>query len=360
MTELLANKNGCFGCGACAAACPAEAIRMEPDAEGFSYPVVDPALCTQCGGCTAVCPIGKSVPGLPGDAYALRCTDLQLLKDSSSGGAFSLLAEQVLLQGGLVCGAVFGEDFRVCHVLSRDIGPMRKSKYVQSDLSGCYTAIRQALEQGKQVLFTGTPCQCDALRRFFDPQPEGLILVALLCRGVQSPGLWSDYVNFLSKNGPLQQYCFRDKRVKNDGHTVSYTVGGQQTASTMGQDPFSRLYMKCITLRPSCYRCPYTRWELPFDLTVGDFWGVEKTYPQLADGMGTSLVIVRSQKGRQLLESIRPHALVLECTREAAQQPALQEPAKETLLRKLLFRDVSRKDDSGHCDIPLILKKYGG
>jgi len=128
----------------------------------------------------------------------------------------------------------------------------------------------------------------------------------------------------------------------------------------MDKEPLSRLYMKCLTLRPSCYQCPYTRWELPFDLTIGDFWGVEKAYPELADGMGTSLVIARTEAGKALLERTRPYAMVLESSREAADQPALQEPAKETLLRKLLFRDFARKGPEGCCDISLILKKYGG
>lgn len=357
---LFDKRSACFGCGACAQVCSVGAIQMEFDAEGFSYPVINTDLCTRCGSCIAVCPEKHPSQGLPGQAYALRCRDLGLLQQSSSGGAFSLLANQVLDRGGLVCGAAFDESFRVCHILSRDIGPMRKAKYVQSDISGCYTSIRQALDQGKQVLFTGTPCQCDGIRRFFDPQPQGLILVALVCRGVQSPGLWAEYVCSLSQEGALEAYCFRDKRVKNDGHTVAYTAAGKETAVPMGKDPFSRLYMKCITLRPSCYRCPYTRWELPFDLTIGDFWGIEKVYPELADGMGTSLVIARTDAGRELLEGCREHALVLESSREAAEQIALTAPAQETILRKLLFRDFAQKDAEGHCSIPLILKKYSG
>ena len=360
MIPLFENKPSCFGCSACREVCPVGAIRMEPDAEGFLYPVADPEQCVGCGRCADICPGKKPVTGYDGQAYAVRCKDTQLLKDSTSGGAFSLLAEPVLEEGGLVCGAVFAEDFRVRHVLSREIGPMRKSKYVQSDLQDSYGQIRQALAQGKQVLFTGTPCQCDAMRSLFGEQTEGLILAALVCRGVQSPGLWKDYVNFLSRDGKLQQYCFRDKQTRNDGHTVSYTVDGNRSTVSMEKDAFSRLYMKTITLRPSCYRCPYTRWDLPFDLTIGDFWGIEKAHPQLADGMGTSLVIVRTPKGRQLLEKVGDRGLILECSRDAALQPSLKEPPKETILRKLLFRDFSGKDASGSSNIPLILKKYGG
>ena len=360
MTQLIENKAACFGCAACQAICPQKAISMVWDAEGFPYPQIQQDRCVDCGKCLAVCP-GKQPPkGPAGRVYALRCKDQKLLQASSSGGAFSVLAEAVLQEGGLICGAVYDADFKVCHILSEEIGAMRKSKYIQSDVSAVYEPISAALKAGRRVLFTGTPCQCDGLRRFFGEEAEGLILAALICRGVQSPGLWKDYTAYLAGDGKLEAYCSRDKRVKNDGHTVAYRVNGEETAVSMGNDPFSRLYMKCLTLRPSCYQCPYTSRELPFDLTIGDFWGVEKVFPQLADGMGTSLVIARTEVGQALLEKVQSSAELLECKAEEAAQPALQAPAKETLLRKLLYRDYAKKDEQGRCDIPLILKKYGG
>lgn len=360
MMQPFEHKASCFGCGACQAVCPTDAITMTADPEGFAYPVVNPEKCSACGSCAAACPARHPFRGTAGDAYAVRCNDMELLKNSSSGGAFSLIAQQVLHGGGLVCGAVFDGAFHVHHVLSDDIAPMRKAKYVQSDLRGTYHAISETLANGKQVLFSGTPCQCDGVLHYFGRQPEGLILAALICRGVQSPGLWADYVAHIAQGGQLEAYCFRDKRSRNGGHTVAFTVDGSEQALPMDQDPFNRLYLKCLTLRPSCYQCPYTRWELPFDLTIGDFWGIEQTHPELADGLGTSLVIARTEAGHGLLEAIKDHAQVLETTREAADQPALKAPAKESILRKLLFRDYARKDADGHCDMSLILKKYGG
>ncbi len=360
MMQLFDQKASCFGCAACYAVCPAGAIAMVADGEGFSYPVIDPEKCAECGACVAVCPAKHPGAGSEGTPFAVRCNDPELLQKSSSGGAFSLLAQEVLEKGGLVCGAVFDEAFCVRHTLSDNFAPMRKAKYVQSDLQGIYDQIAKALEEGTQVLFTGTPCQCDGILHYFGEQPAGLMIAALVCRGVQSPGLWKDYVAHIAKDGHLEAYCFRDKRSRNGGHTVAYTANGMEQALPMDKDPFSRLYLKCLTLRPSCYQCPYTRWELPFDLTIGNFWGIEKVFPELADGMGTSLVIARTDAGKAMLEGIKPHALVLESSREAADQTALNAPAKDSILRKLLFRDFGRKDSQGHCDIPLILKKYGG
>ena len=357
--ELFDRKESCFGCGACAAVCPRGAVEMRADEEGFPYPYVDGSLCSGCGSCGAVCPAKAPMPGREGRAFAVRCGDPELLLRSSSGGAFSLLAGAVLREGGLVCGARFDGDFRVVHELGTDIGPMRKSKYVQSDASGCFGPVRDALDGGRAVLFSGTPCQCHAMRLFAGDRP-GLILVSLICRGVMSPGLWADYAAWLAGGGRLEAFDFRDKRGRNDGHIVSFTVDGRETASKMDRDPIGRLYMRCLGLRPSCHSCPYSRPDTDFDFTIGDFWGVGKSFPELDDGMGVSLVIARSGRAAELMELLGDSACVVPCDMEQAMQPALAGPVKPTVLRKLLMRDFARKGPDGRCDMGLILKKYAG
>lgn len=357
--ELFAEPKKCFGCGSCAAACPQGAITMRQDREGFEYPSVGSNLCTECGVCRAVCPAHVQLTRREGRFFALRCRDAVLLQKSSSGGAFSLIAGEILSDGGLVCGACFDGDFQVKHCLSDDISPMRKSKYVQSDMRDCFVPIRDALVSGQQVLFSGTPCQCHALVAFLRGRSENLHLVSLVCRGVASPGLWRDYVRWLG-GGRIEKFDFRDKRRRNSGHTVSYMVNGTETAVSMHQDGFSRLYNLCLTYRPSCYGCPYCSPDNDFDFTIGDFWGAEKVLPELADGRGASLVIARGRWAEEMIDRLRDRAEIFLCSEEDALQPALLSPAKEPLLRRFLFRDFEKKDADGCCDIPLILKKYGG
>lgn len=358
MEKLCDNKKNCFGCGACAAICPNKAISMEQDLEGFLYPCINAPNCSDCGFCDVVCPAKAKLERQKGTFYAIRCHDEQLLQHSTSGGAFSLLAEEVVEQNGMVCGAVFDKDFSVRHILSQNIAPMRKSKYVQSDISDCYAAIEEALRNDKQVLFTGTPCQCHAIKRFFPEACEKLLLASLICRGVESPGLWRDYIAWLSRGGQLKAYDFRDNRCGDDGHTVAYTIDDTETVVPMGEDKLSQMYNRRLTYRPSCYTCPYSCADNDFDFTLGDFWGIEKVYPKFADGQGTSLVIARGVRAEALIERVKRKAQVIPCDPCSAMQPALMEPAREPFLRRFLFRDYAKKMTVGNCGIPYILKKY--
>ena len=352
---MFEHKKQCFGCEACAAACPAGAVSMRRDAEGFAYPVVSESLCTDCGACEEVCPAKQSLSRAPVKAFAVRCTDASLLYQSTSGGAFSLLADAVIAEGGAVCGACFDDAFMVVHRVSSDFAPMRKSKYVQSSLGECYEEMKQVLRSGRRVLFTGTPCQCHAVRLLFG-KADGLLIASLVCRGVMSPGFWERYVGWLSQGGGLTSYCFRDKRRNDDAHTVSYTVGGEETVRSFLSDPLTRIYAKCLAFRESCYACPYCVTDKDFDFTIGDFWGVEKVIPDLADGRGTSLVLAGSEEALRMIDRIAENAFVSEVSAEAAMQEALHKPAATNpMLRKLFARDALNPA----CGMDMVLKKYG-
>lgn len=357
--ELFNKKSECYGCGKCQAVCPTGAVIMKEDAEGFLYPVISEDQCIGCKKCEKACEEMHRIESRQGKFFAVRCHDEGLLRKSTSGGAFSLIAGEILKEGGLVCGACMDEKCQVVHRLSERIDGMRKAKYVQSQIGNLYQELENALKEGKKILFTGTPCQCQAMKSFFAGYEKQMVFAALICRGVQSPGLWNEYLRYLGKDAVVTSYDFRDKTYCNDAHTIAYEKDGEMHRVPMNTDRFSRLYIKCLTFRPSCYSCEFCRTDIPFDFTIGDFWGVEKVSPELADGKGISLVIARGERACQIMEKIREKARVLECKEEECMQPALQTPAKATILRTLLFKDLASAKEHDGSKMELILKKYG-
>ena len=361
MQQIVEKKSQCYGCGACLFECPVRAIFMEGDTEGFSYPIIDESICIDCERCKEVCPsLHKEIFDIQPSFFALRIKDQKILNQSTSGGAFSLIAEKILLQGGMICGAVYDEFFTVRHILSEDISRMRKSKYVQSTLQDVFSSLEKTLSEGRTVLFSGTPCQCHAIKRCF-PDHKNLWIVSLICRGVQAPLFWKEYCRLLEKEGGrLTFYSAREKVKLDDAHTVVYRRGEEEQQINFMQDPFSRIYLKELSLRPSCYECPYTTPNKDFDFTIGDFWGVENVFPDLADGKGTSLVICGTERAEKMLQESEALADIRKCEKRDVHQPELFVPAKQSMLRRFLMKDFSLKDEKGHCDIALILKKYGG
>lgn len=299
----------CTGCTACASACPRGAISMRPDREGFLRPVLEESLCVQCGACATACPSVHRFPDARRrpEAFAAQSLEDGLRLTSSSGGVFQLLGEAVLKRGGLVVGAALEADHRVAHRICatpRELEALKTSKYVQSDLSGVLPEIKKLLEQGREVLFSGTPCQIAGLRAYLGESPEKLSCVDLICHGVPSPAVWGDYCR--SKE-PLSQIRFRDKSLGWKRHSLRFThPDGREELLDVTRDPYLKCFVAGHSLRPSCYLCPSKQLSRPSDLTLGDLWGVERLLPELADDLGTSLVLVHSEKGRALLEEIRP------------------------------------------------------
>lgn len=243
-----------------------------------------------------------------------------------------MLAEYVLEKSGSVFGAGYTDDMEVRHMEIKkreDLDRVRRTKYVQSQVdSFVYRSIRDRLKMGKWVLFTGTPCQTEALRIFLDEEYDRLILTDLVCYGAGSPGIWKKYIRYLNRRNKadVKEYYFRDKRNRDNGHTVSWKTSGGETSYSIYEDPYCRMYFRNVIIRPSCYECPYCRPERSSDFTIGDFWGIEKIRPDLDDGMGNSLVILHSPKGEKIWNELKGKYSALECRREDALQPRLKEP----------------------------------
>lgn len=344
MVELFSEKKQCCGCMACADICPNRAIAVKADPEGFRYPEIKRELCINCGRCKTVCPLAPGKPGKAPDKYiAAQAKNQGLRKISTSGAVFPILAQAVLDQGGAVYGAGFDDSMQVVHqrAASRsELESLMQTKYVQSKTEGIFCCVRQDLQDGRQVLFVGTPCQAEALRRFLGREYPTLIIVDLICYGVPSPGVWARYTAYLEKKyrGKLTQFRFRDKRRCDNGHTVSFRIGDREyVEEEYGSDLFLALYFSNYIIRPSCHACPFTTVERSSDITIGDFWRIEKAVPEMDDGMGTSIVMLRSRQGEALWERVQDQLGQTRCGCEEAMQPRLTSSTPPASGRRLFF-----------------------
>lgn len=335
--NLYQEKQSCCGCGACADVCPAKAIRMVPDREGFRYPDLTQAACVRCGRCEAVCPL-KAENAPPQENLFFGARSERLRPGSSSGGMFMILADYVLQRNGAVFGAAFGENMEVVHREAQtpaELEGLRRTKYVQSCMDGVYARIRSLLREGRWVLFCGTPCQVHALKLFLGRPCPTLLLADLICYGVPSPGIWRGYVELLERrhSGKLTAFSFRDKRARDNGHTRSYTIGGQEYAASLDRDLFCKMFFANLSIRPSCHACRYCTPDRESDFTLGDFWGIENVRPDWDDGMGTSLVILHTDRAREVWEQVRSELDWFACERADALQPRLAGPTPASRFR---------------------------
>lgn len=312
----ITDKAKCTGCAACVDVCPCKAISFVTDVEGFQYPEVDPSRCTGCGMCDAVCPelnietLKKNDHEYPQHTYAAINRNMSVRWDSTSGGAFSALAEAMYEQGGYVAGAAYDEDFTVSSFISsdsKDLPRLRGSKYLQSRSEGMHARILELLRNGEKVLACGTPCQMAALRSFLREDYENLLIVDFVCRGVNSPKVYRSYLDSLerrfggkvvyvkAKNKQLGWRSLTRKVVFDNGR-VYYGVGME--------DDFRRGYHTNVYCRPSCYVCRYKGFPRMSDITLADYWGIENVDRNLDNNIGTSMILLNSDKGKRFFESV--------------------------------------------------------
>ncbi len=308
----LPNKE-CVGCGACAASCPLGCIEMIEGVAGFLQPEVLSERCSGCGRCEAVCPsLNPPAHDGLGGAYWARDTSATALKAASSGGVFGLLASVTADAGGVVYGAVFGDDWTVSHARAcslRGVSALKKSKYAQSRVSpDVYRSVRKDLLDGKAVLFTGTACQIAGLKGYLGKMSRSELLTCaeVICHGAPSPRLWTQYVAFLeaSHHSKLVSFSFREKEPSWSRYSVRAVFENGDTWQVPYLDCwFMAAFMHDLPLRDSCYSCPFKR-RSGSDLVLGDFWGVEKALPDLDARNGVSAVVANTEKGKKLLAEL--------------------------------------------------------
>lgn len=318
-------KEKCTGCSACLNLCPVDAISMQPDHEGFLMPVVDESKCVNCGKCVNQCPAihteykNEANPKL----YAARAND-EIRAKSSSGGVFTLLAEEILGRGGCVCGAAFDENMILSHIIvdnKEDLEKLKGSKYVQSSIGNSYRGVKEVLDSGREMLFTGTPCQVAGLYAYLGKEYNNLYTMDLVCHGVPSQKIFSQYLDELRGKRNIKNVQFRDKSNgwRADLLTVTYENNSKyigvtpsepnltgETIPELDGDTYEIGFQKNVFLRRSCADCQFCQFPRQGDISVGDFWGINRIDPSLNDKKGTSMVFVNNAHGRDLFSVILP------------------------------------------------------
>lgn len=300
----------CAICGACINACPVDAISLDKVHLDFRYPQINEDICIHCNRCEKACPIlgnkGKPDEGYP-VAFAAKSENDPMRMRSSSGGIFYELADQMLRDGGHVCGAVFDDEFHVKHILSdakEDILRMMGSKYAQSDVGYCYREVKDVLEKGCKVLFSGCPCQVAGLRTFLGKEYPNLVLVELICHGIPSDHMLQTYIGMQERKygARLTRMEFRNKKKGWHNSSVRMEFGHHRTYSKpVAADAYMNGFLGSVTLKPTCYQCHFRNFTAGSDIILGDFWGAEVELP-VDDNKGISAILVNSGKGMDVLD----------------------------------------------------------
>lgn len=308
------NKQQCCGCGACVQRCPKHSISLLGDNEGFQYPHVDTETCIECGLCEKVCPIQNPYEKRkPLQVLAAINKDEKIRMESSSGGVFTLLAEQIIREGGVVFGARFDEEWQVTldyTETTEGLASFRGSKYVQARTAETYKQCEQFLKEGRKVLFTGSPCQIAGLHHYLQKEYTNLITCDFSCHGVPSPEVWRKYLNavIMAFQRTATDVIFRnnDNGWKRFNVKIESTQGGKVVflTSFYKKNQYMNAFLNDIIMRPSCYNCSAKEGRSMSDITIADYWGVDMIHSEIDDDKGISLVLANSDKGKSILSSL--------------------------------------------------------
>lgn len=328
------DRRNCCGCTACATVCPIGAITMTPDVMGFLYPVIDDASCIDCGLCAKSCQFHDEYNRYQNFespiVYGVRHIDEKELDNSQSGAASWAIIEAFLADEGSVYGASFDTVYHVAHSKANTINEAQKfrcSKYVQSDMRGVYSAIKDELKADRRVLFFGTGCQVAGLKSAIPLKlHERLLAVDIVCHATPSPAVWESFVRYIEKkyNSKVINTAFRNKKFGWHSHveTLQLERDNKEVESTS----FRKLFYDHVIVRPSCTECHFTNLQRVGDMTICDFWGWEKYYTEWNDNKGVSVLMLNSQKGKEFFEALKPFILYKDSDSEKCMQPQMKAP----------------------------------
>lgn len=347
-------KSTCYGCTTCINLCPTNAITMESDKEGFIYPIIDLEKCINCNKCVEACPIKVNKSQYEQSFYGIKAKDLEEKKKSQSGGAAALMTNYIIANGGIVYGAIIGEDLKVYHERiskEEDKHKLKGSKYVQSTLNDTFVKVKKDLQASKEVLFVGTPCQIAGLREYLkNANTDKLYLCDLICHGVPSPKIYMDYINYIEniQKEKILEFDFRDKSFGWQTSKETMKFKNKQITAT----EYINLFLSNVALRLSCYECRFAILDRTSDITIGDFWGIDKVDPEFLDDTGVSLVIINNKKGEEIFSKIKEKVNYKKYEKEECLQTNLRQPSKKPLNREQFWEDYENEKFS------YIIEKY--
>lgn len=350
-------KEDCCGCSSCAGVCPKKCISILPDKEGFYYPIIDDETCINCGLCESVCPVINCKDEIYHEqkGYVVQNKNKIILKESTSGGAFTGFAEYIIKQDGVVVGATLNNDLVVEHVIVdniKDLSKFRNSKYVQSYISpDIYTHVKSLLKEGITVCFSGTGCQIEALRNFLGDKEYGnLISIDVVCRAVPSPLAFKKYIEYqISRNhADIENLRFRDKHFGYHFSTLNIGFKGIPKHYHRGieSDPWHRAFFSGICNRPSCHECIFKKRYRVSDITIWDCFNYESLYPGLVKNLGATNVLIHSQKGLSLFQKVKD-AFIVEVANpdeQVAQMKELTQSVPPNTKRDVFLKDAQILD----------------
>lgn len=309
---LYEKKEDCCACGACVNICPKQAISMKEDEAGYLYPEINEDLCIECGACKNVCAYQHhEESNNPIDCYAAVSKNMEQSEKSASAGIFSAIASKVLRDGGTVYGAAFDDDWNVSHIAVDSFDKLYKlqgSKYTHSNTGRTFSDVKKELINGRFVLYSGTPCQIAGLKQFLRKEYENLLTIDIVCHGVPSNKMLKDYIHSLEEKhkGAISQFSFRDKAL-GWGINGNAFINGKKIKLWQSASSYFYYFTKASLYRENCYSCKYTSSHRPADITLGDFWGIEKQHSDYLkdwdESKGISLIVANTIKGADYLKA---------------------------------------------------------
>ena len=340
----------CCGCHACYNACSQHAIEMKYDKEGFLYPKISEENCIQCDKCKAVCPIlHKPEVNQLEAAYGCCAKDQEERDSSSSGGVFSVIARAVLSNGGVVCGAAYDDDLKVFHKIitkETELLDLKETKYVQSRTGDSYQIIKDYLLEGRYVLFSGVPCQVAGLKSFLGRDYDNLLCIDLICHGVPSLLIWSQYLTEVSDGSPVRKVTFRNKTKGISNITVDYYLEDHQIIQeNYSESLYMKGFLQNLFVRSSCFQCEFKGTKRCSDITIGDFWAMKEYHPDQYQETGTSAVIIHSEKGKGFFSKVYNQMNVVEATVKeiACWNECLLRSVSENPKRELFYSQLKQQ-----------------